>query len=79
MLQPLLFSALQTILKALIGALNYERVQRLVETLDTTALSGAEKRAAVAAEAHAVGVTVGSALLNLAIEVAVNVLRQRAS
>ena len=76
-MNALLFSALQTILKAIIGSLNYERVKELVNQMDSTELSGDEKRAAVVQEARTIGLAVGYALLNLAIEVAVNSLRNR--
>ena len=76
-MNALLFSALQTILKAIIGSLNYERVKELVNQMDSTELSGDEKRAAVVQEARAIGLAVGYALLNLAIETAVNSLRNR--
>lgn len=67
---------LQTVIQALVGSFNYERVKALVENADTTALTGAEKRAAVIQEARTVGLAVGTALLNLAIEVAVQSLRK---
>ena len=78
-MNALLFSALQTILKAIIGSLNYESVQMLVKRMDSTELSGDEKRAVVVQEARTIGLAVGYALLNLAIEVAVNSLRSRKS
>jgi hypothetical protein len=77
-MSSLLFSALQTILRTLIGSLNYERIKVTVQTLDRTDLSGAEKRDAVIEEAKPVIAAVGLALVNLAIEVAVNVLRNKA-
>jgi len=76
-MNALLFSALQTILKAIIGSLNYERIKGLVNRMDSTDLSGDEKRSAVVQEARTIGLAVGYALLNLAIEVAVNSLRNR--
>jgi len=75
-MNALLFAALQTIIKALVGALNYESVKTLVKRMDSTELSGDEKRAAVVQEAITIGLAVGYALLNLAIEVAVNSLRK---
>lgn len=50
-----LFKALQTILRSLIGALNYERVKLLVSGQEGAELSGAEKRDLVAQEARSVG------------------------
>lgn len=76
-MSSLLFSALQTILRTLIGSLNYERIKVTVQTLDRTDLSGAEKREAVIEEAKPVIAAVGLALVNLAIEVAVNALRNK--
>jgi len=76
-MSSLLFSALQTILRTLIGALNYERIKTTVQTLDRTDLSGAEKREAVIEEAKPVIAAVGLALVNLAIEVAVNTIRSK--
>lgn len=72
-----LFAALQTLIKAIVGSLNYERIKTMVADTDATALSGDEKRALVVTEARNVGLAVGYALLNLAIEVAVNSLRNR--
>ena len=77
MRHPLLFSALHAVIKALVGSQNYQRIQMLVDHADATALSGAEKRVQVAQDARALGVAVSAALLNLAIEVAVNALRSR--
>ena len=37
-------AALQTIVRTLIGAMNYERVKVLVTELDSSVLSGPEKR-----------------------------------
>jgi len=76
-LNAFLFAALQTLIKAIVGSLNYERIKTMVADTDATALSGDEKRALVVTEARNVGLAVGYALLNLAIEVAVNSLRNR--
>lgn len=78
-MNSLLFLTLQTIIKALVGSLNYERIKALVTDTDATSLSGDDKRALVVQEARNVGLAVGYALLNLAIEVAVNSLRSRKS
>jgi 2C-methyl-D-erythritol 2,4-cyclodiphosphate synthase len=72
-----LLSALQTIVRALIGALNYERIKSLVTDTDATSLSGDDKRALVVQEAQSIGLAVGYALVNLAIETAVNSLRNQ--
>jgi len=76
-MSSLLFSALQTILRTLIGSLNYERIKVTVQTIDRTDLSGSEKRDAVIQEAKPIVAAVGLALVNLAIEVAVNTIRSK--
>jgi len=75
-MKPFLLAALQTIHRALIGALNYERVKLLVNDVEREPLTGAEKRALVIQESRSLGLAVGTALLNLAIETAVNTLRK---
>jgi len=70
-----LLAALQTILRSLIGTLNYERIKLLVVDAEQEPLSGTEKRALVLQSAKTLGLEVGTALLNLAIETAVNALR----
>jgi len=75
--KSLLFSMLVQIVKTLVGSLNYETVRRLVLDVDGQALSGAEKRVLVLTEARNVGLAIGAALLNLAIETAVNSLRSK--
>jgi len=76
-LNAILFYTLQTVIKAIVGSLNYERIKALVTDTDTAELSGDDKRALVVQEARNVGLAVGYALLNLAIETAVNSLRNR--
>ena len=76
-MKSLLFSMLVQIVKTLVGSLNYETVRRLVLDVDGQALSGAEKRVLVLEEARNVGLAIGAALLNLAIETAVNSLRSK--
>lgn len=76
-MKSLLFSMLVQIVKTLVGSLNYETVRRLVLDVDGQALSGAEKRVLVLTEARNVGLAIGAALLNLAIETAVNSLRSK--
>jgi len=75
-LKILLLASLRTIIKALVGSLNYERIQSIVADTDSVAVSGDEKRALVVMEARTVGLAVGYALLNLAIEIAVQSLRK---
>jgi len=76
-MKPFLLAALQTLLKALIGALNYEQIKMAVESLESRDLSGEEKRTIVLNEAASVIEVVGKALVNLAIEAAVNSLRSK--
>lgn len=76
-MKSLLFSMLVQIVKTLVGSLNYETVRRLVLDVDGQALSGAEKRVLVLTEARNVGLAIGTALLNLAIETAVTAMRNR--
>lgn len=75
-MKPFLLAALQTLLKALIGALNYEQIRELVNDADREPMTGDEKRAWVIQEARTLGLAIGNALLNLAIETAVNSLRK---
>ena len=75
-MKTFLLAALQTILRSLIGALNYERIKLLVVDAEREPLSGVEKRALVTQEARSLGLAIGTALLNLAIETAVNSLRK---
>ena len=75
-MKSFLLAALQTILRSLVGALNYERIKLLVIDAEREPMSGVEKRALVIQEARKLGLAVGAALLNLAIETAVNSLRK---
>lgn len=74
-MKSFLLAALQTILRSLIGTLNYERIKLLVVDAEQEPLSGTEKRALVLREAKTLGLEIGVALLNPAIETAVNSLR----
>lgn len=63
---------LETAVKALIGAFNYERVRDVVMDVDQSKLlTGEQKRQYVIAELKNVAYVVGTALLNLAIETVV--------
>lgn len=75
-MKSFLLAALQTILRSLVGALNYERIKLLVIDAEREPLTGAEKRALVVQEARTLGIAVSTALLNLAIESIVNHLRK---
>lgn len=73
----LLLKALQTIVRALIGALNYERIKMTVASLESRDLSGEQKKQLVLDEAASVIEVCGKALVNLAIEAAVNAMRNQ--
>jgi len=75
-MKSFLLAALQTILRSLVGALNYERIKLLVIDAEREPMSGVEKRALVIQEARTLGIAVSTALLNLAIESIVNHLRK---
>jgi hypothetical protein len=62
----ILIGLLQTILRTLVGALNYERLTLLVEDAEKTDMTGEMKRAMVLEEARTIGLAIGQALLNLA-------------
>jgi hypothetical protein len=74
-MKAILLATLQTIIRALIGALNYERIKTTVTAMDSANLTGEQKRQMVVQEAKPVIAAVGTALVNLAIETAVNSLR----
>lgn len=76
-MKTMLLAVLQTIIRSLVGAMNYERIQQLVLNAEHSPLSGVEKRALVVDEAKSIGLALGTALLNLAIEAAVNTLRNK--
>jgi len=75
-MRSFLLAALQTIVRSLIGSLSYDRIKMLVVDAEQEPLSGAEKRALAVHEAQTIGLAIGTALLNLAIETAVNSLRK---
>lgn len=72
-----LLSALQTIVRALIGSLNYERIKTIVLSVESQALSGDEKKQIVLNETANVIEVCGKALVNLAIETAVTAMRNQ--
>jgi len=74
-MRSFLLAALQTIVRSLIGSLSYDRIKMLVVDAEQEPLSGAEKRALVLQSAKTLGLEVGVALVNLAIETAVNSVR----
>jgi hypothetical protein len=74
-MKSFLIAALQTIVRSLVGALNYERVKLVVKDMDSTELSGTQKRARVLEECRGLMESIGLSLLNLAIETAVASLK----
>lgn len=74
-MNKILLKALRAVLCALVGTLNFERVYALVTDAESSGLSGDEKREMVVQEARNVGIAVGYALLNLAIEAAVTTFK----
>lgn len=76
-MNKILFGLLQSLVRTIIGALNYERIALLVRDANQSPLSGDEKRDLVIEEARSVGLAIGTSLLNLAIEVAVNALKSK--
>jgi hypothetical protein len=75
-MKAFLMAALQTIIKALVGSLNYETIRMWVMEVDASPqLTGSEKRERVVRECASIAQTVGVALLNLAIETIVNSMK----
>ncbi len=70
-MKTLLFAALQRIIAVLVGSLNYEKIRALVNDVESTKLTGDQKRERVVYECTSIAVAVGASLLNLAIEAAV--------
>ena len=64
-MNTLWIKALETLIQAMAGRVNYQDVKKLVEQLNDSALSGDEKRELVIDEARAMGIAMASALLNL--------------
>jgi hypothetical protein len=62
---------LETAVKALIGAFNYEKIIDLVKDMERTDLTGTEKKHRVLLECQNIAFVIGMSLLNLAIEAAV--------
>lgn len=76
-MNKILFGLLQSLVRTIIGALNYERIALLVQDANQSSLSGDEKRDLVIEEARNIGQAIGMSLLNLAIETAVNALKSK--
>ncbi len=70
-MKAFLVAALQTIVRALVGALNYERVALLVHDLEASGLTGTQKKARVVSECQSIALEIGVGLLNLTIEAVV--------
>ena len=75
-MKSLLLAALQSIVRSLVGALDYEQIKILVSRVNHAQMTGEEKRAVVIQEAQTIGIVVSTALLNLAIESIVTSLRK---
>ena len=54
-MNKVLFGLLQSIVRAIVGALNYERIALLVEDAEKSDLDGETKKAMVLEEAKSVG------------------------
>ena len=76
-MNKILLKVLRAVLCALVGTLNFERVYELVTNAESSGLSGDEKRKMDVQEARNVGIAVGYALLNLAIEAAVTTFKSK--
>lgn len=72
-----LWSVLQTTVRALIGSVYYDQIKSFVESLAGDDRTGEEKRALVLRFLQPLVQSVGTALVNLAIETAVNVLKEK--
>jgi hypothetical protein len=69
------FSILQTIIKSLIGSLDYERIKLTVIKLSSSEITGAEKKQIVMDQFAYVAEAVGRDLLSIAIKTAVLMMR----
>jgi hypothetical protein len=69
--------SLQTIVKALVGTLDYERIRLAVIRLSSESLSGTEKKQIVMDEFAYVAEMMGRDLLSIAIKTAVLMMRNR--
>lgn len=69
--------ALQAIVRALVGALNYERIQLAVIHLSDTEMTGEQKKQIVLNEAAAIIEVAGRDLVSIAIKTAVLMMRNR--
>ena len=76
-MNKLLLLTLQTIVRSLIGALNYERIKTTVLNLESQTLSGEQKKQIVLDEAALVLDVVGRDLVSLAIKTAVLMVRSK--
>lgn len=76
-MKSLLWSVLQTIVRTLIGSIHYDHIKEFVESVAKEDHTGEEKRALVLLLLQPVAQSVGTALVNLAIETAVNVLKEK--
>lgn len=75
-MKSFLLAALQTIVKALLTPLNYERIKQLVIAANDTSLSGEEKKQLVLKSAALIIEEVGRDLVSIAIKTIVLSLRK---
>ena len=69
--------ALQTIIKTLVGSLDYERIKLAVIRLSDADISGTDKKQIVLSEFAYVAEAIGRDLLSIAIKTAVLMMRNR--
>jgi hypothetical protein len=74
-MKALLIAALQTIIKALIGSIDYERIRLAVISLSSSEIPGADKKQIVMNEFAYVAEAVGRDLLSIAVKTAVLMMR----
>jgi uncharacterized protein YwlG (UPF0340 family) len=74
-MRAFLIAALQTIIKALIGSIDYERIKLMVIKLSSSEITGAEKKQIVMDQFAYVAEAIGRDLLSIAIKTAVLMMR----
>jgi uncharacterized protein YwlG (UPF0340 family) len=74
-MKALLMAALQTIVRSLVGSIDYERIKLAVIGLSNNELSGTDKKQIVMNEFAYVAEAVGRDLLSIAVKTAVLMMR----
>jgi hypothetical protein len=74
-MKSFLLIALQSIIKSLIGSLDYERIKLMVIKLSSSEITGAEKKQIVMDQFAYVAEAIGRDLLSIAIKTAVLMMR----